>query len=226
MFNTMAARARRVKNPATAPQLPWPAVRGCPMAAASCTSRLSKAACFRELRAHQRGAVQLRGTGAAPGRLSLPRPGHVVAVRLPVRVLEREDDAVAVPRRCSPGQLEAGREKDAHRRQAIPPPGWRLMGVRPAAAMLSRVNLAAGSPGHWLVTLADGLVVDVWADLVEGLAGPDDQRDYRFCNLMDVPPDMQEEFEVVGRTPTNPRSVIVTVARFPRTSVLRIDRAE
>ena len=94
------------------------------------------------------------------------------------------------------------------------------------AAMLSRVNLAAGPPGHWLVTLADGLVVDVWADSVQGLAGPEDQRDYRFCNLMDVPPDRQGEFEIVGRTPTNPRRVIVTVARFPRTSVLRIDMAE
>lgn len=106
--------------------------------------------------------------------------------------------------------------------------------IKPSAArvgshltvMLSHVNFAAGPPSHWLVTLADGLVVDVWADSVEGAAGPDDQRDYRFCNLMDVPPDMQQEFEVVGPAPTNPSRVIVTVARFPRSSVMHIDMAD
>jgi hypothetical protein len=51
------------------------------------------------------------------------------------------------------------------------------------------MNLAAGLPSHWLVTLTDGRVVDVWADSVEGLAGPDDRRDYQFGNLMDIAPD-------------------------------------
>jgi hypothetical protein len=88
------------------------------------------------------------------------------------------------------------------------------------------MNLAAGPPSHWLVTLTNGLIVDVWADSVEGLAGPEDQRDYRFCNLMDVPPDVQGDFEVIGQTPSNPSRVIVTVALFPRRSVTRIDMAE
>jgi hypothetical protein len=79
---------------------------------------------------------------------------------------------------------------------------------------------------HWLVTLTDGLVVDVWADSVERIARRDDQRDYRFCNLMDVPPDKQKEFEIVGETPTNRSRVVVTVARFARSSVMHIDMAE
>jgi hypothetical protein len=94
------------------------------------------------------------------------------------------------------------------------------------AAMRSHVNLAAGPPSRWLVTLTDGQAVDVWADSVEGLAGPEDRRDYRFCNLMDVPPDKHGEFEVVGGAPRNPMRVIVTVARIPRSSVMRIDMAE
>jgi hypothetical protein len=92
--------------------------------------------------------------------------------------------------------------------------------------MLDRMNLAAGPPSHWLITLMDGLIVDVWADSAEGLAGPEDQRDYRFCNLMDVSPDVQEDLDVVGRAPSNPSRVIVTVARFPRGSVARVDMAE
>ena len=88
--------------------------------------------------------------------------------------------------------------------------------------MLPSVNLAAGPPGHWLVTLADGSVVDVWADSVEGTAGPDDHRDYRFCALMDVSPQDQPGFDVVARTPADPNRVVVTVARFPRSSVANI----
>jgi hypothetical protein len=69
------------------------------------------------------------------------------------------------------------------------------------------MNLAAGPPSHWIVTLTDGHAADIWTHSVEGLAGPEDQRDYRFCNLMDVPPDEQHEFEVVGpsRTKTKER---------------------
>ena len=91
---------------------------------------------------------------------------------------------------------------------------------------MSRVYLAAGPPSRWLVTLADGSVVDVLAHSVEGTAGPGDQRDYRFCNLMDVPPDLQDDFEVAGAAPKDLARVIVVVARFPRCSVARIDMAE
>jgi hypothetical protein len=39
--------------------------------------------------------------------------------------------------------------------------------------------------------LADGSTVDVWADSVQGLSGPEDQRHYHFGNLMDIAPDEQ-----------------------------------
>ena len=91
---------------------------------------------------------------------------------------------------------------------------------------MSRVYLAAGPPSRWFVTLADGSVVDVWAHSVEGTTGPGDQRDYRFCNLMDVPPDLQDDFEVASAAPKDLARVIVVVARFPRCSVARIDMAE
>ena len=85
----------------------------------------------------------------------------------------------------------------------------------------ARPSESCGGPLEcWLVTLTDGLMVDVWAYSVEGTARPEDQRDYRFCNLMDVPPAMQAEFEVVSWTPANPGRAILTVARLPRSSVL------
>ena len=83
------------------------------------------------------------------------------------------------------------------------------------------MNLAAGFPSQWLVTLHDGSVIEVWADSVEGLAGPEDQRDYLFGNLMDIRPEDQKGFDVTARTLTNPSRVVVTVARFPRASVVR-----
>ncbi|HEY2264413.1 MAG TPA: hypothetical protein VGI96_17445 [Streptosporangiaceae bacterium] len=84
------------------------------------------------------------------------------------------------------------------------------------------MNLAAGPPRHWLVTLADGAVVDVWADSAEGLSGPDDQRDYAFGNLMDIAPADQRAFHITGATPAHPSRVTVTVARFPRSSVRHV----
>lgn len=88
------------------------------------------------------------------------------------------------------------------------------------------MEFAAGPPSRWLVILADGGEVDVWADSVEGLSGPDDDRDYLFNCLMDIDPELQGEFEVVGRTPTNDRRVLVAVARFPRASVREITSHE
>jgi hypothetical protein len=81
------------------------------------------------------------------------------------------------------------------------------------------MELVAGPPTHWRVVLLDGSVVEVWADAVEGLAGPEDQRDYSFGCLMDIDPALQGEFEVTARTPSNPRRVEVLVARFPRATV-------
>lgn len=72
------------------------------------------------------------------------------------------------------------------------------------------MNLAAGPPQHWLVTVVDGSVVDVWADSVEGPGGPEDQRDYLFGNLMDIAPADQRAFDITATTPANPSRVIVT----------------
>ncbi len=84
------------------------------------------------------------------------------------------------------------------------------------------MQLAAGPPTRWTVVLQDESVVEVWADSVEGLSGPDDVRDYLFESLMDIDPDAQPSFEVNFRTPSELKRVLVTVARFPRRSVKRI----
>ena len=82
--------------------------------------------------------------------------------------------------------------------------------------------MVLGRPVNWLVTLADGSVVDVWADSVEGLSGTEDQRDYMFGNLMDIAPADQHDFDITATTPANPSRVVVAVARFPRSSVRHI----
>lgn len=82
------------------------------------------------------------------------------------------------------------------------------------------MGYAAGPPSRWVVTLVDGSRVQVWADAVQGLAGPDDDRDYLFGCLMDVDEAEQAGLEITARTPSNPRRVEVAVARFPRGSVL------
>lgn len=78
---------------------------------------------------------------------------------------------------------------------------------------------------HWVVELLGGSLVDVWADSAEGLAGADDERDYRFNTLMDVPIADQEWFSIVGRTRMNPERVLVTVAHFPREAVRAVHGA-
>ena len=70
--------------------------------------------------------------------------------------------------------------------------------------------------------MADDSVVDIWADSVEGSGGPEDQRDYLFGNLMDIAPADQRAFDITATTPANPRRVVVTVARFPRSSVRHV----
>ena len=85
------------------------------------------------------------------------------------------------------------------------------------------VRLAAGPPSRWVVTLADGSTVEVWADAAMGLS--DDNGDYVFGLLMDIDEACQQGFEVTARTPSNPLRVEVAVARFPRTAVLRVESA-
>jgi hypothetical protein len=64
--------------------------------------------------------------------------------------------------------------------------------------------------------------VEVWADTVTGLSGPEDDGDYTFGVLMEVEPEAQAAFEVTARTPTDPQRVEVAVARFPRTSAREV----
>ena len=81
------------------------------------------------------------------------------------------------------------------------------------------MELVAGVPPRWLVTLNDGTNVEVWAYSVQGLSGPEDERDYTFGTLMDINEADQGRFEVLARTPADPRRVEVAIARFPRSAV-------
>jgi hypothetical protein len=83
------------------------------------------------------------------------------------------------------------------------------------------MELAAGPPTHWIVTLTGGSNVDVWADAVTGLSEKTAHHEHVvFGVLMDVDVDLQDQFEVTARSAvgTN-RRVEVAVARFPRGSV-------
>jgi len=71
---------------------------------------------------------------------------------------------------------------------------------------------AAGPPNRWRVLLNDGSIVEVWADSLKGVAGPDDDRDYAFGCPMDIDPAVQGDFEISARTPSDPRRVEVLVA--------------
>lgn len=49
------------------------------------------------------------------------------------------------------------------------------------------MELAAGPPAHWVVTLADGFQVDVWADAVTGLTEKTAHQEHVvFGVLMDI----------------------------------------
>jgi len=82
------------------------------------------------------------------------------------------------------------------------------------------VELAAGAPSHWVVTLVDGSQVDVWADSVTGQSEKTAHDEYLvFGVLMDIDVDLQEQFEVTARPRFPGRRVEVAVARFPRSCV-------
>jgi hypothetical protein len=79
------------------------------------------------------------------------------------------------------------------------------------------MELAAGPPSHWIVTLAGGFQVDVWADAVTGLSEKTSHQEHIvFGVLMDIDVDLQDQFEVTARAPVRSRRVEVAVARFPR----------
>jgi hypothetical protein len=82
------------------------------------------------------------------------------------------------------------------------------------------MELVAGPPSHWIVTLVGGAQVDVWADAVTGLSEKTAHHEHLvFGVLMDIDADLQDQFEVTARSPARSRRVEVTVARFPRSCV-------
>jgi len=86
------------------------------------------------------------------------------------------------------------------------------------------MELAAGPPAHWIVTLADGSQVDVWADAVTGLTEETADQEYIvFGVLMDIDADLQDQFEVTACAPARSRRVEVAVARFPRSCVQDVE---
>ena len=86
------------------------------------------------------------------------------------------------------------------------------------------MELAAGPPAHWIVTLVGGPRVDVWADAVTGLTEKTAHHEHVvFEVLMDVDVDLQDQFEITARTPTGSRRVGVAVARFPRSCVQDVE---
>ena len=86
------------------------------------------------------------------------------------------------------------------------------------------MELVAGPPSRWIVTLADGSRVDVWADTVTGLTEKTAHHEHVvFGVLMDIDVDLQDRFEVTARTPARSRRVEVAVARFPRSCVQDVE---
>jgi hypothetical protein len=82
------------------------------------------------------------------------------------------------------------------------------------------MELAAGPPAHWVVSLVGGAEVDVWADAVTGLTEKTAHHEHIvFGVLMDIDVDLQDGFEVTARGLVPGRRVEVAVARFPRSCV-------
>jgi hypothetical protein len=85
------------------------------------------------------------------------------------------------------------------------------------------MKLAAGPPTHWIVTLADGTEVDIWADAVTGLTEKTAHHEHIvFGVLMDIAVGLQDQFEVTARPVKPDPRVEVAVARFPRDCVLYV----
>jgi hypothetical protein len=85
-------------------------------------------------------------------------------------------------------------------------------------------ELAAGPPTHWIVTLASGAQVDMWADSVSGLTEKTAHDEHVvFHVLMDIDVALQDQFEVTATAPADNRRVLVAVARFPRGCVQDVE---
>jgi hypothetical protein len=72
-------------------------------------------------------------------------------------------------------------------------------------------------PSAWLVTLASGAVVEVWAD---GFTETDGY--FVFTALIDAEREPRHSTLVMGRTPTNHQRFDVALARFPAAEVSEI----
>ena len=75
-------------------------------------------------------------------------------------------------------------------------------------------------PSAWLVTLASGAVVEVWADGYTEMDGY-----FVFTALVDAEREPRESTLVMGRTPTNAQRLDVALARFPVAEVSQIRSA-
>jgi hypothetical protein len=88
------------------------------------------------------------------------------------------------------------------------------------------MELVAGPPSRWIVTLVGGSRVEVWADTVAGLTEKTAHYEHVvFGVLMDIDVDLQERFEVTASAPARSRRVEVAVARFPRSCVQDVEAA-
>jgi hypothetical protein len=89
------------------------------------------------------------------------------------------------------------------------------------------MELAAGPPAHWIVTLVDGSEVDVWADTVTGLTEKTAHLEHIvFGVLMDIDLCLQDQFEVTAHGIKPSPRVEVAVTRFPRDCVRNVVTAD
>lgn len=72
-------------------------------------------------------------------------------------------------------------------------------------------------PSPWQVLLTDGSELTIWAT---AFSREDDV--YEFDELIDASPDEQAWLDITGRTPSNPKRVIVVVARIPAGIVAKV----
>jgi hypothetical protein len=79
------------------------------------------------------------------------------------------------------------------------------------------MELAAGPPTHWVVTIVGGEDIDIWADSVEGLSEKTVHLNHITFNvLMDIDLETQEHFRGDRADGPSGRRVSVATARFPR----------
>jgi hypothetical protein len=74
------------------------------------------------------------------------------------------------------------------------------------------------TPGVWRITLNDGTVLRVWADGFQEIDG-----NYDFGLLIEADGDLPDTADITNRTPSDPKRVVVSVARLPMQAVRDID---